>query len=86
MFVILVYDINIKRNAKMLKICRRYLNHVQKSVFEGVITEAKLEQLKTEIKKTICTEEDSVAIYEFDTLKYSSKEIIGLNETGDNIL
>lgn len=28
----------------------------------------------------------SVAIYEFDTLKYSSKEIIGLNETGDNIL
>lgn len=86
MFVILVYDINIKRNAKMLKICRRYLNHVQKSVFEGVITEAKLERLKTEIKKSICTEEDSVAIYEFDTLKYSSKEIIGLNETGDNIL
>lgn len=86
MFVILVYDINIKRNTKMLKICRRYLNHVQKSVFEGVITEAKLERLKTEIKKTICTEEDGVAIYEFDTLKYSSKEVIGLNETGDNIL
>lgn len=41
MFVILVYDINIKRNKKVLKICRRYLNHVQKSVFEGVITEAK---------------------------------------------
>lgn len=86
MFVILVYDINVKRNNKMLKICRRYLNHVQKSVFEGVITEAKLNRLKDEIKKVICKEEDSVAIYEFETLKYSSKEVIGLNELGDNIL
>lgn len=86
MFVILVYDINVKRNNKMLKICRRYLNHVQKSVFEGVITEAKLNRLKDEIKTAICKEEDSVAIYEFETLKYSSKEVIGLNELGDNIL
>ena len=86
MFVILVYDINIKPNKKVLKICRRYLNHVQKSVFEGVITEAKLNRLKDEIKTVICKEEDSVAIYEFETLKYSSKEVIGLNELGDNIL
>ena len=86
MFVILVYDINVKRNNKMLKICRRYLNHVQKSVFEGVITEAKLNRLKDEIKKVICKEEASVAIYAFETLKYSSKEVIGLNELGDNIL
>ena len=86
MFVILVYDINIKRNKKVLKICRRYLNHVQKSVFEGVITEAKLNHLKEDLKTVICKEEDSVAIYEFETLKYSSKEVIGLNELGDNIL
>lgn len=86
MFVILVYDINVKRNNKMLKICRRYLNHVQKSVFEGVITESKLNRLKDEIKTAICKEEDSVAIYEFETLKYSSKEVIGLSELGDNIL
>ena len=76
----------LKRNKKVLKICRRYLNHVQKSVFEGVITEAKLNHLKEEIKTVICKEEDSVAIYEFETLKYSSKEVIGLNELGDNIL
>ena len=82
-----IYQNNdIKRNKKVLKICRRYLNHVQKSVFEGVITEAKLNRLKDEIKTVICKEEDSVAIYEFETLKYSSKEVIGLNELGDNIL
>ena len=49
-------------------------------------SEAKLNRLKDEIKTVICKEEDSVAIYEFETLKYSSKEVIGLNELGDNIL
>ena len=33
MFVIVVYDINRKRVGRALKICRKYLVHVQKSVF-----------------------------------------------------
>lgn len=47
MFVIVVYDINRKRVGRALKICRKYLVHVQKSVFEGNITEGQLKQLKT---------------------------------------
>ena len=47
MFVIVTYDVNVKRNNKVLKICRKYLVHVQKSVFEGNITEAKLRKLKS---------------------------------------
>lgn len=35
MFIILSYDINKKRVGKILKICRKYLVHVQKSVFEA---------------------------------------------------
>ena len=81
-----MYDINIKYNNKILKICRRYLNQVQKSVFEDIITEAKLNRLKDEIKTAICKEENGVAIYELKTLKYSSKEVIGLSELGDSIL
>lgn len=81
-----MYGINIKYNNKILKICRRYLNQVQKSVFEDIITEAKLNRLKDEIKTAICKEENSVAIYEFETLKNSFKEVIGLSELGDNIL
>ena len=46
MFVIVTYDVNVKRNNKVLKICRKYLVHVQKSVFEGNITEAKLRKLQ----------------------------------------
>lgn len=77
MFVIVTYDVNEKRNNKVLKICRKYLVHVQKSVFEGNITEAKLRKLKSELKRTTKTDEDSVIIYRFDSLKYSSKEVLG---------
>ena len=75
MFVIVTYDVNVKRNNKVLKICRKYLVHCQKSVFEGNITEAKLRKLKAEIKNIIRPDEDSVMIYRFDSLKYSSKEV-----------
>ena len=33
MYVILVYDVDQKRTAKMLKLCRRYLSWIQNSVF-----------------------------------------------------
>ena len=41
MYVIVVYDIGEKRVAKMLKLCRQYLNWIQNSVFEGEITKVK---------------------------------------------
>ncbi len=50
MYVILVYDINQKRVGKALKICRKYLTHIQKTVFEGNITESRLKALKEELK------------------------------------
>ena len=45
MYVILVYDCGEKRVGKMLKLCRKYLNWIQNSVFEGEITEVKLKEL-----------------------------------------
>ena len=86
MYVIVVYDVNVKRNNKMLKTCRRYLTHVQKSVFEGTITEARLRKLKREMERVIDANEDSIIIYRFETLKYSSKEVIGIYEESDNFL
>jgi CRISPR-associated protein Cas2 len=49
MFVILVYDVNQKRVAKVLKIARKYLTWVQNSVLEGEISEANLKKLKKEL-------------------------------------
>ena len=86
MFVILTYDVNSKRDNKVMKACRRYLTHEQKSVFEGVITEAKLRRLKNELKQLVVTGEDSICIYEFESLKYTSKEKIGVDNFDDNIL
>ena len=86
MFVILTYDVSSRRDSKIMKICRKYLTHDQKSVFEGVITEARLRKLKHEIERVIVPDEDSVNIYEFESMKYSSKEKLGVNQFDDNIL
>ncbi len=86
MFVILSYDIGKKRVGKVMKICRKYLIHVQKSVFEGTITEASLRRLKKELAKNIDTNEDSVCIYEMESVKYTRKEQIGVVEDFSHII
>ena len=42
MYVIIVYDIDVKRVAKVCKYLRQHLNWVQNSVFEGGLTKAQL--------------------------------------------
>lgn len=86
MFVILSYDIKKKRVAKVMKICRKYLVHIHKSVFEGEITGAKLERLKKELERIINTNEDSICIYEMESLKFTQKEQIGVVADFSHIL
>ena len=86
MFIIVVYDINCKRVGKALKICKKYLAHIQKSVFEGNITEGQLKQLKNELLYLINPEEDAVCIYRFDSAKYAKKEEIGSIEIKSHII
>ncbi len=84
MFVIVVYDINVKRVTKVLKTCRKYLYWVQNSVLEGEISKANLFKLKTELTKIINTKEDSVIFYVFRTMKYSNREIMGIQKGGQD--
>lgn len=86
MKVILVYDINEKRVAKVLKTCRKYLHWIQNSVFEGEISEAKLEKLKMELRKIINKDEDSVIIYTFRTAWYTKRETMGLKKGGEELI
>ncbi|TDT51938.1 CRISPR-associated endonuclease Cas2 [Fonticella tunisiensis] len=86
MFVILVYDVEEKRVAKILKKCREYLTWVQNSVFEGEITEANLKKLKMELSRIIKKDADSVIIYQFNSLKYSNREVMGLDKNPQNII
>lgn len=86
MFVILVYDVRQKRVAKVLKTARKYLNWVQNSVLEGDISEANLKKLKKELAMVMNLEEDSAIIYQLRTTKYSSREIIGVEKGGTDII
>jgi CRISPR-associated protein Cas2 len=79
-FVILVYDANERRVQKFLKICRKYLIHVQKSVFEGDMTESQLRQLLSELKTVMKVEEDSILIYKFRTKKYYERLSLGIRK------
>ena len=70
MYVICVYDVNEKTCAKVMKILRRYLFHIQKSVFEGTLTPKQFSALKEELHK-ITSDEDSVLFY----FSYNEKQI-----------
>ena len=86
MFVILVYDVQQKRVGKIMRICRKYLRHVQNSVFEGAITESKLRELQEELKTSIECAYDSVQLYSTNWPQYLDKEQIGLVEEFSHII
>jgi CRISPR-associated protein Cas2 len=87
MYIILVYDIEEKRVAKMLKLCRRYLNWIQNSVFEGEITNVKLKELIHEARQIINEERDSLIIFKSREEKWLEKQIVGKEKNNlDNIL
>ncbi|MBA9075715.1 CRISPR-associated endonuclease Cas2 [Rufibacter quisquiliarum] len=77
MYVILVYDIGEQRVGRMLKLCRRYLNWIQNSVFEGEITEVKLKELKLRATQIMNDEEDSLIIFSTRDEKWLDKQVLG---------
>ena len=87
MYVILVYDFGERRVNKMLKLCRKYLNWIQNSVFEGEITELQLKQLEASAKVFMNPDEDSIIIFSSRAQMFMDKRIIGVERnTLDNFL
>jgi len=80
MYFILMYDVNEKRVGKALKTCRRYLTWIQNSVFEGELSKAQYEKLKSDLKKVLNLDEDSVIIYELKDERYSNRELVGISK------
>ncbi len=77
MYVILVYDIEVKRVAKMLKLCRQYLNWIQNSVFEGEVTEVKLKELLYKAKNIMELDNDSIIVFQSRQEKWLEKLVVG---------
>ncbi len=87
MYVILVYDCGEKRVGKMLKLCRKYLNWIQNSVFEGEISDVKLRELKLQAQKIMEKEEDSLIVFSSRQHIWLEKEVIGKERAeSDNFL
>jgi len=77
MYVILVYDVNVDRVARVLKIARKYLCWTQNSVLEGEITRAQLERMKGEIQRVIDPETDSVLFYLLRSARWVERQSLG---------
>lgn len=83
MYVILVYDIladdeGAKVTRNTFKICKKYLTHVQKSVFEGNLTELNYMKLKAELNRWIRKDKDSIIVFKSRNERWLDKEFLGL--------
>ena len=94
MYVILVYDINLedKEGQKVLrrvfKTCKKYLAHIQNSVFEGELLEAQALKLKSELNRWIREDKDSVIFFKSRSQRWLEKEFWGKieDDVTDNFL
>ena len=82
MYIVLVYDISQdekgqRRWSRVFKICKKYLSHIQNSVFEGELSKGQLAQLQKELKEYIDKELDSVIIFKSRQEKWLDKEFWG---------
>ena len=94
MYVILVYDINLEDKAgptvlrNVFKTCKKYLVHIQNSVFEGELLDSQAIKLKSELDQYIRKEKDSVILFKSRNKRWMEKEFFGMIEDDktDNFL
>lgn len=85
MYVILVYDISGEDGGQKVlnrtfKICKKYLTHIQNSVFEGEISEVQIQKMHNELKQHIRKDLDSVLLFKSRNEKWLEKEIWGIDD------
>lgn len=83
MYAIVVYDMEAERTRHLRKLCRRYLTHVQNSVFEGEISKGDLETLRGRIRDTLKPDESAI-VYELSSEKLLARTVVGEDPTEDS--
>ena len=94
MYVILVYDINLEEKegqrilSKVFKTCKKYLVHIQNSVFEGELLDSQMLELQMELNRYIRKNKDSVILFKSRNQKWLEKQFWGKVEEDktDNFL
>ena len=91
MYIVLVYDISKtdngqKRWSRIFKICKKYLTHIQNSVFEGELSKVQLEKLRQELKPHVDTSLDSIILFKSRQERWLDKEFWGIKDDKTNFL
>ena len=85
MYVILVYDIKTDEGGQRVlnrtfKTCKKYLCHIQNSVFEGELSESQIIKLKYELDSIIRKDIDSIILFKSRNERWLNKEMWGVKE------
>ena len=91
MYIVLVYDISKtdngqKRWSHIFKICKKYLTHIQNSVFEGELSKVQLEKLRQELKPHVDTSLDSIILFKSRQERWLDKEFWGIEDDKTSLL
>lgn len=91
MYIVLVYDISKtdngqKRWSRIFKICKKYLTHIQNSVFEGELSKVQLEKLRQELKPHVDTSLDSIILFKSRQERWLDKEFWGIKDDKTSFL
>lgn len=76
-YVFLFYDVEEKRVNKVFKKCKKYLNHWQKSVFRGALTNSEILALENELKHIINKNKDFISIIKIMDFKTIGETTLG---------
>ena len=87
MLVLVTYDVSTqtalgrRRLQKIAKICQNYGQRVQNSVFECIVNNTQLSEMKIKLINTMNSDEDSLRIYQLGNNYKNKVEHIGVNES-----
>ena len=76
-YVIIVYDVGVKRVNKVKMFLRQYLTWVQNSVFEGELTDSEIRLVENSMKELIEKSSDHVVVYILKDRKYICRDEFG---------
>lgn len=84
MYLLIVYDVNVKRVNKVKSFLRQYLYWIQNSVFEGEVSKSEYKIIFDGLMDIIDEEIDSVIIYKLRMEELVNKEILGIEKAPIN--
>ena len=82
-YVIAVYDVQADRTRLFRNYLRRFLIHVQNSVFEGEVTEGELERMRSHLDDLLEPGESTI-IYTVSAESYVDRTVFGDDPTEDS--